>query len=193
MQVTQSCISKGPARTRKRHSLSCGNAACAATDLHDPEHGAGVSVGRWFRNVNWVAVPGYDLFYQGNLKFGEPLTQAHFDATVRDVISKGVYRASSFMLPLASGLNASLEDFIAQEGIGTDLALQFARSVFCARVPITEPMLRRNNRLPKRQESGSISRERPTTIGMFGPTTALIRCATLWRPPTYGRRYRCRR
>ena len=61
----------------------------AATDLHDPEHGAGVSVGRWFQNVNWVAVPGYDLFYQGNLKFGEPLTQAHFDATVRDVISKG--------------------------------------------------------------------------------------------------------
>ena len=30
----------------------------AATDLHDPEHGAGVSVGRWFQNVNWVAVPG---------------------------------------------------------------------------------------------------------------------------------------
>src|SRR5262249_9178844 len=33
----------------------------AATDLHHPEHGAGVSVGRWFQNVNWVAVPGYDL------------------------------------------------------------------------------------------------------------------------------------
>jgi hypothetical protein len=27
------------------------------------------------------------------------------------------------------------------EGIGTDLALQFARSVFCAHVPITESML----------------------------------------------------
>ena len=38
-----------------------------ATDLNDPEHGAGVSVGRWFRNVNWVAVPGYKLFYRGNL------------------------------------------------------------------------------------------------------------------------------
>jgi hypothetical protein len=30
----------------------------AATEFDDPEHGAGVSVGRWFRNVNWVAVPG---------------------------------------------------------------------------------------------------------------------------------------
>ena len=113
----------------------------AATDLHDPEHGAGVSVGRWFRNVNWVAIPGYDLFYQGNLKSGEPLTQAHFEATVRDVISKGVYKGVKFHASPSTGAGASLEDIIAQEGIGTDLALQFARSAFCARVPITEPML----------------------------------------------------
>ncbi len=113
----------------------------AATDLHDPEHGAGVSVGRWFRNVNWVAVPGYDLFYQGNLKFGEPLTQEHFDATVRDVVAKGVYNGVKFHASPSVGAGASLEDFISQEGIGTDLALQFARSVFCARVPVTEPML----------------------------------------------------
>jgi hypothetical protein len=114
----------------------------ATTDLHDPEHGAGVSVGRWFRNVNWVAIPGYDLFYQGNLKFGEPLTQAHFEATMRDVVAKGVYNGVKFHASPSVGAGASLEDFISQEGIGTDLALQFARSVFCARVPITEPMLR---------------------------------------------------
>jgi hypothetical protein len=113
----------------------------AATDLYDPEHGAGVSVGRWFRNVNWVAIPGYDLFYQGNLKFGEPLTQAHFEATVRDVISKGVYKGVKFHVSPSIGAGASLEDFIGQEGIGTDLALQFARSAFCARVPVTEPMV----------------------------------------------------
>ena len=44
----------------------------AATEIDDPEHGAGVSVGRWFRNVNWVAVPGYNLFFQGNLKRRAP-------------------------------------------------------------------------------------------------------------------------
>src|SRR5215831_2372461 len=112
-----------------------------ATDPHDPEHGAGVSVGRWFQNVNWVAVPGYDLFYQGNLKFGEPLTQAHFDATVQDVISKGVYKGVKFHASPSVGADPNLADFIANEGIGTDLALQFARSVFCARIPITAPML----------------------------------------------------
>jgi len=113
----------------------------AATDLHDPEHGAGVSVGRWFQNVNWVAIPGYELFYEGNLKFGEPLTQTHFDATMRDVISKGVYKGVKFHASLGVGVEPNLEDFIANEGIGTDLALQFARSVFCARLPITAPML----------------------------------------------------
>ena len=37
----------------------------AATDPDDPEHGAGISVGRWFRNVNWIAIPGYSLFLRG--------------------------------------------------------------------------------------------------------------------------------
>jgi hypothetical protein len=113
----------------------------AATELNDPEHGAGVSVGRWFRNVNWVAVPGYSLFYQGNLTTGERLTQSHFDATVRDVIDKGVYKGVDFHDYPRASAGASVENFVANEGIGTDLALQFARSVFCARIPVTEKML----------------------------------------------------
>lgn len=113
----------------------------AATELNDPEHGAGVSVGRWFRNVNWVAIPGYERFYQGNLKLGEPLTQAHFEATIRDAISKGIYKGVEFHDYPSADAGAGLENFVANEGIGTDLALQFARSVFCARVPVTAGML----------------------------------------------------
>jgi hypothetical protein len=112
-----------------------------ATELDDPEHGAGVSVGRWFRNVNWVAIPGYKLFYQGNLEMGERLTQAHFNATIHDAIDKGVYHGVEFHDYPAANSGASLENFIANHGIGTDFALQFARSVFCARLPVTEPML----------------------------------------------------
>jgi len=40
----------------------------AATSLDDPEHGVGISVNRWFKSVNWVAIPGYHLFFDGNLK-----------------------------------------------------------------------------------------------------------------------------
>ena len=35
----------------------------------------------------------------------------------------------------------SLEDFVTKHGIATDLALNFARAAFCARLPITERML----------------------------------------------------
>ena len=112
-----------------------------ATELDDPEHGAGVSVGRWFRNVNWVAVPGYKLFYQGNLETGERLTQAHFDATMHDAIAKGVYKGVDFHDYPTAGTRTSLEDFVRKEGVGTDFALLFARSAFCARLPVTEPML----------------------------------------------------
>ena len=112
-----------------------------ATDPDDPEHGAGVSVNRWFRNVNWVATPGYKLFYEGNLQFGERLTQAQFDATVHDAIEKGVYNGVQFHDYPSADSGAGLENFVANEGIGTDLALQFARSVFCARLPVTAQMV----------------------------------------------------
>jgi hypothetical protein len=112
-----------------------------ATHLDDPEHGAGISVGRWFRNVNWVATPGYALFYQGNLNTEERLTEARFKTAISDSIAKGIYKGVEFHDYPNAGGEASLENFIANEGVGTDFALQFARSVFCARLPVTEPML----------------------------------------------------
>jgi len=60
---------------------------------------------------------------------------------VRDAINKEIYKGVDFHdYPDASD-GGSLEDFIAKHGIGTDLALNFARSAFCARLPITERML----------------------------------------------------
>jgi hypothetical protein len=112
-----------------------------ATEFDDPEHGAGVSVGRWFRNVNWVAVPGYELFYTGNLKPGERLTRAHFDATVREAIHKGVFKGVELHPGWTTSKKGGLEDFVSERSIGTDFALQFSRNVFCARVPVTEPVL----------------------------------------------------
>ena len=112
-----------------------------ATSLDDPEHGAGVSVGRWFRNVNWIAIPGYQLVFPGNLQPGERLTQAHFDATVREAIAKGVYDGVELHDGWARRGNQTLEDFVANHSISADFAVQFARNVFCARVPVTEPIL----------------------------------------------------
>ena len=113
----------------------------AATDPDDPEHGAGISVGRWFRNVNWIAIPGSSLFFRGHLETGERLTAARFDAAVREAIDRGVYRGVEFHEYPTTSAERSLDDFVRHQSIGTDYALLFARSVFCARLPVTEPML----------------------------------------------------
>jgi hypothetical protein len=111
--------------------------ARAATSTDDPEHGAGVSVGRWFRNVNWVATPSHRLFYAGDLEPGQRLTQNHYDATVRKAIDLGMFKGVE-LHPWTSDPDATLERFVAEESIRTDFALQYARNVFCARVPVTE-------------------------------------------------------
>jgi hypothetical protein len=112
-----------------------------ATALDDPEHGAGVSVGQWFRNVNWVAVPGYQLFYTGNLKPGQRLTQAHFDATVQEAIDRGVFDGVQLHDGWTTEQDRSWQAYVSRTSIGTDFALQFSRNVFCARVPVPEPAL----------------------------------------------------
>ena len=88
---------KGACKDEKAPYPQLRRCRVTATDLSDPEHGAGVSVGRWFRNVNWVAIPGYKLFYEGNLSSGERLTQAHFEATVHEALDKGIYKGVDFM------------------------------------------------------------------------------------------------
>jgi hypothetical protein len=112
-----------------------------ATSLKDPEHGAGVSVNQLFKNVNWVATPGYDLVFPGGLAPGERLTIARFEAVEQQAIAKGIYKGVIFHPFPGATSDTDLRAFLERAGIGTDLALQFARSVYCARLPITEAML----------------------------------------------------
>jgi hypothetical protein len=112
-----------------------------ATSLKDPEHGAGVSVNQMFKNINWVATPGYDLVFPGGLAPGERLTLARFEAIEQTAIAKDIYKGVTFHRFAGAASDTDLRDFLPRAGIGTDLALQFARSVFCARLPVTERML----------------------------------------------------
>jgi hypothetical protein len=112
-----------------------------ATSLDDPEHGAGISVNRWFKSVNWVAIPGYRLFFDGNLAPGERLTRAQFDVLELAAIDKGIYKGVAFHRYPGAQSDTDLREFLKRDGIGTDFAMQFARSMFCARLPVTAPML----------------------------------------------------
>ncbi|MGH7062509.1 MAG: hypothetical protein ACREET_00375 [Stellaceae bacterium] len=112
-----------------------------ATSLDDPEHGAGISVNRWFKSVNWVAIPGYRLFFDGNLAPGERLTRRQFDAVEQAAIDQGIYKGVTFHRYPGAQSDTDLHEFLKRDGIGTDFAMQFARSMFCARLPVTGQML----------------------------------------------------
>ena len=62
-----------------------------AISRDDPEHGVGISVNRWTRNVNWLAIPGTDLFYEGGLEEGEVLSHEALDAAIQASIDAGVF------------------------------------------------------------------------------------------------------
>jgi hypothetical protein len=111
-----------------------------STSRADPEHGVGISVNRWFKNVNWIATPGKELFYDGDLAPYETLTRAHWEATGQRALALGLYRGVALHDYPAEG-ERSTEDFVARHSMGTDFALRFGRTVFCTRLPVTEPML----------------------------------------------------
>jgi hypothetical protein len=112
-----------------------------ATDDGDPEHGAGVSVNRWFRNVNWVAFAGRDLFFDGNVEPDETVTQERREAAIRAAIDAGVYRGVELWPYPLQAPGAGLDDFVRRLSAGTDFALTMARSALCGRVPVEPEMM----------------------------------------------------
>jgi len=112
-------------------------------DPEDQRHGAGISVNRIFKNVNWMAVPGKRLLLDGDLAPDERLTQERYDAIEREAIELGVFRGievhERFLEDKDPGV--SLEEFIADRAIGTDFALRLSRTAWCTRLPVTQPMI----------------------------------------------------
>ncbi len=113
----------------------------ATGDTRDPEHGAGVSVNRWFKNANWVATPTRFLFFNGGVETFEMLDQERFDQAVQRAVDLGLYDGIE-LRPIRDASEApSLEEFVRTDGIGTDFAVRFGRTAYCARLPLREEML----------------------------------------------------
>ncbi len=60
---------------------------------------------------------------------------------MRDAIDKGVFDGVELHDNWTQKPEWTLEEFVADQSIATDFALQFSRNVFCARVPVPEPAL----------------------------------------------------
>ena len=113
-------------------------------DLTDPESGFGVSVNKMLRNVNWIATPGKRLFYAGGLEPGEVLNVDTGIAAIYAAEAAGVFQGVEVH---SSYLPASPEDedemlyLAAAETLGTDFALSFGRTSYCARLPLERAQL----------------------------------------------------
>jgi hypothetical protein len=111
-------------------------------DVDDPRHGVGVSVNAAYKNVNWVAYPGRHLFFNGNLKPGDVLDQAHFEATIQAILDQKLLSGVEVREEELTGiLPGTLEHRIAESLLGTDTAIRFARSVWCNSLPMTQPQV----------------------------------------------------
>ena len=105
--------------------------------------GVGLSVNAHFANANWAAIPGRDFFYHGDLKPGQPLTHAAYDATKAHARRLGLYDAIRFhdvvfadMPPGYAPDPQGRDAFKYEVSIGTDYAIGYGRDRYCARVPV---------------------------------------------------------
>jgi hypothetical protein len=113
----------------------------STADRADPEHGAGVSVNRLFKNVNWVATPGKTLFFDGEVGDYDLLDRERFDQTVTRAIDTGMYNGIEFHPLDGEDEPPELRRVVEIESVGTDFALRFGRTVFCTRLPVPREML----------------------------------------------------
>jgi hypothetical protein len=99
----------------------------------------GVSVNRAFRNVAWVAIPGRDEFFQGGLAAERTLDKRSYDAALHRATTAGWFAGVAINEETSrqSPKVMTAAEVVVWHSIGTDFALNFARTAYCARLPMT--------------------------------------------------------
>lgn len=132
---------KGACRDRDAPYPKLRRCAEGVSDPGSPEHGVGISVNRWLRNVNWLAFDGRALFYDGRVGPDETVTRARFEAIVREAVDAGVFHGVELWPWPGQTPTSTMFDFAIRNSAGTDFALRYARSGLCGRVPVEPEML----------------------------------------------------
>jgi hypothetical protein len=109
------------------------------TDLSDPDSGTGISVNKIFDNVTWVAIPGRDEFFRGGLAPEQTLDKNFYEAAIHKATTAGWLAGVGIKDAVMRQRPAAMrpDEFIVRHSIGTDFALNFARTAYCARLPMS--------------------------------------------------------
>jgi hypothetical protein len=135
----------------------------AESDPPEADSGIGISVNKIFDNVTWVAIPGRDEFLRGGLAPEQELDEAAFEDAVRRAATAGWFAGIAIKKELERERPAAMsrEEFIVRHSIGTDFALNFARTAYSARMPMSRDAMGKvigylNEANATAQESGYI-------------------------------------
>ena len=131
------------------HAVFYLNGACRVEAAHYPVlqvcdpgdgrgGGVGLSMNEHFQNAKWVATPGRDFFFHGNLAPSAPVTQATYAAVQAEAKRLGVYDGVRFhpvvFRDMPPGWAAG--DWMYEVSVATDYAISLGRGRFCARIPV---------------------------------------------------------
>ena len=99
----------------------------------------GISVNKIFDNVTWVAIPGRDEFFRGGLATQQTLDRDLYETTIRRATAAGWFRGVGIKDTVMRQRPRAMspEEFIVRQSIGTDFALNFARTAYSARLPMS--------------------------------------------------------
>lgn len=101
--------------------------------------GVGVTVNGHFKNANWVAIEGRDLFFNGNLAPGQSVNRDAYAAVQARARDQKIFDVIDFHEEYFKDMPAdfSRADYRYEISIATDYAIGFARNRYCARVPLS--------------------------------------------------------
>src|SRR5262249_8989895 len=119
------------------HSVMYLNGVCRAEDAGYPtiklcdgttpaaEAGVGISVNAHYRNANWIATPGRDFFYHGDLAPGERLTEAAYQRTQAKAEGMGILDGVEFHTQAFEAQPADMprRDYMYEISVATDYAI----------------------------------------------------------------------
>jgi hypothetical protein len=133
------------------HAVFLLHGACVVPEAHYPVlavcdgGSAGLSINEHFRNAKWVATPGRDFFFKGNLEPGTPVSPAVYAGVQREAKRLGIYDGVTFHERVFDDMPPgwTREDWKYEMSVGTDYAIGLARGRYCARVPVDREAMRK--------------------------------------------------
>ncbi len=115
----------------------CDGAAGRAPD------GVGLSMNAHFLNAKWVATPGREFFFHGNLPPDAPVTRDAYVRVQREAKRLGIYDGVVFHPEVFAAMPPGWapEDTQYEVSVATDYAISLGRGRYCARVPVSRAQM----------------------------------------------------